>query len=720
MENKTFEFEEQLNDLESHIFNFILDNLSDVPSDLSKDDQIDFIISNYSQSDIDNLIEEYNIYEIETTDALNDLDEEVFDLLVSSLNVPDYDMEEQIDYIITNSSKEEIDAIISECESKIEFIGDLEDIDNDKFTLISQYFNLSDELDDEQSIRDYILENYTLSQIITANDIIDYKLDFYNELIGFESDVFSFICFNYSSLDYNNFKDLERQDTRHDQAFYLISNYSPYELNQTASDFINKREIYERLKGLDEVLFRILIRNMNAYSFFLTRPDITYNLIINYSDYIINIELDKAETDFKVYDDLRNLDDYKLLFLANYLNAPDDLIDEFVNESEFDANIFKNYDVNPKNHIISFNISQDEEIEDESTFKKNDLFKFNNYFEQNPLDLTPKEKIAYYIYKNKSVEDIIEGLNSVPNDMDNVLEDLNNNSDDKDNDNPDSDDRGDNLNNDKDKDKLKIEIIGDESDNPNQETDENNKSDGLKIEIIEDDDEDKEKSSDANSDIIKEIPDDEFKARLNELDSEVFKILSKKLSIIEDNKVAIIDKIVANYNYSEIDYEIKQIEFKIDEYNKLNALDAVTFELLLKKFPRVNQSAGRFERTDELVNNYSFKFIEDTLSIIERDVSDVKSAMANEDLFFEMARFFKLPLHASKEEQINHMLLDNSISTIKNMITVFEGKLKVEGFITGIIDKDKIDCPHCGSKVRKNDKYCPTCGEKLSVTINID
>ena len=720
MENKTFEFEEQLNDLESHIFNFILDNLSDVPSDLSKDDQIDFIISNYSQSDIDNLIEEYNIYEIETTDALNDLDEEVFDLLVSSLNVPDYDMDKQIDYIITNSSKEEIDAIISECESKIEFIGDLEDIDNDKFTLISQYFNLSDELDDEQSIRDYILENYTLSQIITANDIIDYKLDFYNELIGFESDVFSFICFNYSSLDYNNFKDLERQDTRHDQAFYLISNYSPYELNQTASDFINKREIYERLKGLDEVLFRILIRNMNAYSFFLTRPDITYNLIINYSDYIINIELDKAETDFKVYDDLRNLDDYKLLFLANYLNAPDDLIDEFVNESEFDANIFKNYDVNPKNHIISFNISQDEEIEDESTFKKNDLFKFNNYFEQNPLDLSPKEKIAYYIYKNKSVEDIIEGLNSVPNDMDNVLEDLNNNSDDKDNNNPDSDDRGDNLNNDKDKDKLKIEIIGDESDNPNQETDENNKSDGLKIEIIEDDDEDKEKSSDANSDIIKEIPDDEFKARLNELDSEVFKILSKKLSIIEDNKVAIIDKIVANYNYSEIDYEIKQIEFKIDEYNKLNALDAVTFELLLKKFPRVNQSAGRFERTDELVNNYSFKFIEDTLSIIERDVSDVKSAMANEDLFFEMARFFKLPLHASKEEQINHMLLDNSISTIKNMITVFEGKLKVEGFITGIIDKDKIDCPHCGSKVRKNDKYCPTCGEKLSVTINID
>ena len=720
MENKTFEFEEQLNDLESHIFNFILDNLSDVPSDLSKEEQIDFIISNYSQSDIDDLIEEYNIYEIETTDALNDLDEEVFDLLVSSLNVPDYDMDEQIDYIITNSSKEEIDAIISECESKIEFIGDLEDIDNDKFTLISQYFNLSDELDDEQSIRDYILENYTLSQIITANDIIDYKLDFYNELIGFESDVFSFICFNYSSLDYNNFKDLERQDTRHDQAFYLISNYSPYELNQTASDFINKREIYERLKGLDEVLFRILIRNMNAYSFFLTRPDITYNLIINYSDYIINIELDKAETDFKVYDDLRNLDDYKLLFLANYLNAPDDLIDEFVNESEFDANIFKNYDVNPKNHIISFNISQDEEIEDESTFKKNDLFKFNNYFEQNPLDLTPKEKIAYYIYKNKSVEDIIEGLNSVPNDMDNVLEDLNNNSDDKDNDNPDSDDRGDNLNNDKDKDKLKIEIIGDESDNPNQETDENNKSDGLKIEIIEDDDEDKEKSSDANSDIIKEIPDDEFKARLNELDSEVFKILSKKLSIIEDNKVAIIDKIVANYNYSEIDYEIKQIEFKIDEYNKLNALDAVTFELLLKKFPRVNQSAGRFERTDELVNNYSFKFIEDTLSIIERDVSDVKSAMANEDLFFEMARFFKLPLHASKEEQINHMLLDNSISTIKNMITVFEGKLKVEGFITGIIDKDKIDCPHCGSKVRKNDKYCPTCGEKLSVTINID
>ena len=720
MENKTFEFEEQLNDLESHIFNFILDNLSDVPSDLSKDDQIDFIISNYSQSDIDNLIEEYNIYEIETTDALNDLDEEVFDLLVSSLNVPDYDMDKQIDYIITNSSKEEIDAIISECESKIEFIGDLEDIDNDKFTLISQYFNLSDELDDEQSIRDYILENYTLSQIITANDIIDYKLDFYNELLDFESDVFSFICFNYSSLDYNNFKDLERQDTRHDQAFYLISNYSPYELNQTASDFINKREIYERLKGLDEVLFRILIRNMNAYSFFLTRPDITYNLIINYSDYIINIELDKAEADFKVYDDLRNLDDYKLLFLANYLNAPDDLIDEFVNESEFDANIFKNYDVNPKNHIISFNISQDEEIEDESTFKKNDLFKFNNYFEQNPLDHSPKEKIAYYIYKNKSVEDIIEGLNSVPNDMDNVLEDLNNNSDDKDNDNPDSDDRGDNLNNDKDKDKLKIEIIGDESDNPNQETDENNKSDGLKIEIIEDDDEDKEKSSDANSDIIKEIPDDEFKARLNELDSEVFKILSKKLSIIEDNKVAIIDKIVANYNYSEIDYEIKQIEFKIDEYNKLNALDAVTFELLLKKFPRVNQSAGRFERTDELVNNYSFKFIEDTLSNIERDVSDVKSAMANEDLFFEMARFFKLPLHASKEEQINHMLLDNSISTIKNMITVFEGKLKVEGFITGIIDKDKIDCPHCGSKVRKNDKYCPTCGEKLSVTINID
>lgn len=756
MEDDNLEFNELLNDLEPHIFNFILDNLSEVPSDLSKKEQIEFITSNYSQDTIDDLIDEYNAFEIETTETLDSLEDDIFGLVTMGLDVPEDDKEEQISYIITNYSKDKIEYAIYEAELKRDIIEELEELDDEQFNLIVCHFNLSDEIGERETLINCIFDNYSISQVKTAMEIADKKMVFYNDMLGFDDDVFSFICFNYSSLDYNNFKALENKESRKDKAYYLISNYSPSELHQKASEFVGKIDLFNSLDTLDEVFFRILIKNMNAYSFFLDRIAIIYNLMINYSDYIIYIEMDKARESFKTYDELRNLEDIKLLFLANYLNAPEEMIENWINVSDFDNNIFKDYDVNPKNHIISFYIDdEEEEKEEELEVKRNKLFGIN-YFDFNPLKLSPKEEIAYYIYKNKSEEDIIEGLNSFPNvivDSDgNLVEGMNDsisNSNlkrDTDNDSDDNLDDSDNKEGDNissnDDSTVKVDIegaddgksdevevkISDEDSDSNKTLDESDKDNSSE------DSDDADKDSNSAEDLEgadgpevaekdssrPEVSKEEFTKMLNELDGDVFKILTKKLAIVENNKVSIIDHIVSNYNYYEIEDRIKLISFKKDHYVRLDALDDATFSIFLKEFSTVPNSFNRFEKIDYIINNYSYGYIESRLEMVLDDIREIKRSLADDDIFFEIATYFKLPLHATKEEQIDYLLINYDLIRVRKRIAFYEGKLHVEGLIRGIVDKNKIECPYCGAKIKKDAKYCTNCGEKLSININID
>lgn len=756
MEDDNLEFNELLNDLEPHIFNFILDNLSEVPSDLSKEQQIEFITSNYSQETIDDLIDEYNAFEIETTETLDSLEDDIFGLVAMGLDVPEDDKEEQISYIITNYSKDKIEYAIYEAELKREIIAELEELDDEQFNLIVRHFNLSDEIGKRETLINSILDNYSISQVKTAIEIADKKMVFYNEMLGFDDDVFSFICFNYSSLDYNNLKALENNESRKDKAYYLISNYSPTELHQKASEFFAKIDLFNSLDSLDEVLFRILIKNMNAYSFFLDRLDIIYNLMINYSDYIIYIEMDKARESFRTYDELRNLEDIKLLFLANYLNAPEEMIENWIKVSDFDNNIFKDYDVNPKNHIISFYIDdEEEEKEEEPKVKRNSLFGIN-YFEINPLKLSPKEEIAYYIYKNKSEEDIIEGLNSFPNvivDSDgNLVEGMNDsisNSNlkrDTDNDSDDNLDdsdnkEGDNISSNDDStvkvdiegvddgksDEVEVKISDEDSDSDKtlDESDKDNSSEGS-----DDADKDSNSAEDLEGADVPEVAEkdsprpevskEEFTKMLNELDGDVFKILTKKLAIVENNKISIIDHIVSNYNYYEIEDRIKLISFKKDHYVRLDALDDATFNIFLKEFSTVPNSFNRFEKIDYIINNYSYGYIESRLEMVQDDIREIKRSLADDDVFFEIATYFNLPLHATKEEQIDYLIINYDLIRVRKRIAFYEGKLHVEGLIRGIVDKNKIECPYCSAKIRKDAKYCTNCGEKLSININID
>ena len=760
MENNDLEFNELLNDLEPHIFNFIIDNLSELPTDLSKEEQIEFITSNYTQDEIDDLIEEYNMFEIEMTETLNSLEDNILEMIAKGLKIPDFDKDKEINYIITNFPKDQIEYAIYDAELKYELQAELYDLEDEEFELIANHFDLSKELHDKESIIDYMIENYTVSQINTAIEIADKKMVFYNEMLEFDDEVFSFICFNYASLDYNSFKSLENQDSRKDKAYYLISNYSPYELNQKAAYFANKIDLFNALDQMDEVYFRILIKNMEAYSFFLTRSDIIYNLMINYSDYIIYIEMDRARSSFKVYDDLRNLDDKKLLFLANYLNAPEEMIDNWIRASDFDSNIFKDYDVNPKNHIISFNIKDEEE--EEAQFERNKLFKFNNYFEINPLKLSPKEEIAYFIFTNKSIEDIVEGLNSFPNlivdSEGNVIEDTRgDNISEKENDsNLESEDVE--LEEDSDSvDELDDEVIDNDGDDdskddlddsnkedPNTikvnivEEDEDN-SDEIKVKIIDSDDKTDEKTDDSNKDLNElnegadnatedsneeepdqEVSEEEYTSMLNNLESAVLKILIKKLGIVGNNKVAIIDYIISNYSYEDVEDLVKYITFKLDQYEVLESLDDVTFNLFLKRFSNVPKELGRFEKIDFIISHYAPAYIESNLKMVQKEINEIRLLLEDEDLFFDIATYFDLPLHATKEEQIDYLLSKYTLPRIRNRISFYDSKQRVENFIFSIVDKNMMRCPTCGSRLRRTDKYCVNCGTKISVNVKID
>lgn len=769
--NNKSDFIDLLNEQEPHIFKYILDSLSDIPNNLSKDETIDFIVSNYEINEIEGLIEEYNVFEIETTETLNGLDEEVLDLVLITLRVPENDLEEQISYIISNNSADKIDAVILECESKAVLIESLEETDDDEFSLIADHFNLSD-MGDKEYIIYHIIEHYNLSQIKTAIEIADKKMVFYNEMIGFDDDVFSFICFNYSSLDYHSFKSLENKPSREEKAFYLIQNHSPYELNQKAVYFMNKYTLFNQLNSLDEVYFRILINNMDAYSFFVNRLDIIFNLLINYSDYIVYIELDKAKTRFKGYDELRNLDDKKLLFLANYLNAPEDMIERWIEVSDFDENIFKDYDINPRNHIISFKIKDKEEVK--ST--ENRLFKFNNYFNQNELVLSPKEEIAYYIFMNKEIDEITEGLNSFPNVIvdsngevlkkysdkgednpssdylkdfgnDDFKSDFINENDDGgllnlntyyseddvetavDDSKEDSDNDGIKINidegsDDSSDDKIKINVKDDSNDDGikiNIEDESNDEESEIKVNIKDSEDHPHNETHDDET-ITVEPSKDEYTKVLTNLDEDIFKILIRKLSITESNKVSIIDYIVNNYDYWEIDEKIRLIEFKLDEYKLLNSLDDVALEALLNEFSKGPQLNSRFEKTEYLIDNFSFSYIKRNLNKVEREIKSIRRSLIDEDLFFEIATWFKLPLHATKEEQIDYLLLNYPLRRIKLAIAYFERKSQAKDVLGNILeDKFNIrECPYCGAKVRADDKFCTRCGHKLSVTVNID
>ena len=811
------EFNELLNDLEPHIFNFITDNLSELPNDLSKEEQIEFITSNYTQEEIEDLIEEYNMFEIEMTETLNSLEDNILEMIAKGLKIPDFDKDKEINYIITNFPKDQIEYAIYDAELKYELQAELYDLEYEEFELIANHFDLSKELHDKESIIDYMIENYTVSQINTAIEIADKKMVFYNEMLDFDDEVFSFICFNYASLDYNSFKSLENQDSRKDKAYYLISNYSPYELNQKAAYFANKIDLFNALDQMDEVYFRILIKNMEAYSFFLTRPDIIYNLMINYSDYIIYIEMDRARSSFKVYDELRNLDDKRLLFLANYLNAPEEMIDNWIKVSDFDSNIFKDYDVNPKNHIISFNI-KDEEKEEETQFERNKLFKFNNYFEINPLELSPKEEIAYFIFTNKSIEDIVEGLNSFPNlivdsegnviedtrgdnisekendsnlesedveleedsvsvdemddevidnefsesideiddeviddtvsesvdEMDDEVIDDDGDDDSKgdldDSDNEESKDNLDDSDNEESKDDL------DDSDNEDSNTikvkivdEDKDNSDEIKVKIIDSDDKTDEKTDDSNKDLNElneeadtatedsneeepdqEVSEEEYTSMLNNLESAVLKILIKKLGIVGNNKVAIIDYIISNYSYEDVEDLIKYITFKLDQYEVLESLDDVTFNLFLKRFSNVPKELGRFEKIDYIISHYAPAYIESNLKMVQKEINEIRLLLEDEDLFFDIATYFDLPLHATKEEQIDYLLSKYTLARIRNRISFYDSKQRVENFIFSIVDKNMMRCPTCGSRLRRTDKYCVNCGTKISVNVKID
>ncbi len=768
--NNKSDFIDLLNEQEPHIFKYILDSLSDIPNNLSKDETIDFIVSNYEINEIEDLIEEYNVFEIETTEALNGLDEEVLDLVLITLRVPENDLEEQISYIISNNSADKINAVILECESKAVLIESLEETDDDEFELIADHFNLSD-MGDKEYIIYHIIEHYNLSQIKTAIEIADKKMVFYNEMIGFDDDVFSFICFNYSSLDYHSFKSLENKPSREEKAFYLIQNHSPYELNQKAVYFMNKYTLFNQLNSLDEVYFRILINNMDAYSFFVNRLDIIFNLLINYSDYIVYIELDKAKARFKGYDELRNLDDKKLLFLANYLNAPEDMIERWIEVSDFDENIFKDYDINPRNHIISFKIKDKKEVKTTESRR----FKFNNYFTQNELVLSPKEEIAYYIFMNKEIDEITEGLNSFPN----VIVDSNGEVlkkySDKGEDNPSSDYlkdfgnddfKSDFINENDDGGLLNLntyysddnaETADDDSDDENNVNIKDDSDDGIKIKIEDDSDDEikvntkddgikiniEDESNDEESEIKVNIKDsednsynetsddetitvepskDEYTKVLTNLDEDIFKILIRKLYITESNKVSIIDYIVNNYNYWEIDEKIRLIEFKLDEYKLLNSLDDVALEALLNEFSKGPQLNSRFDKIEYLIDNFSFSYIKRNLNKVNREIKSIRRSLIDEDIFFEIATWFKLPLHATKEEQIDYLLLNYPLRRIKLAIAYFERKSQAKDVLGNILeDKFNIrECPYCGAKVRADDKFCTRCGHKLSVTVNID
>ena len=71
-----------------------------------------------------NLIKE----KYETISKLKDLDETIFDILCDNLSISELSKEDKIDYLLNNYSRLEIDELIENAETKLEYILKLDDL----------------------------------------------------------------------------------------------------------------------------------------------------------------------------------------------------------------------------------------------------------------------------------------------------------------------------------------------------------------------------------------------------------------------------------------------------------------------------------------------------------------------------------------------------------------------------------------------------------------
>ena len=412
----------KLNNLDNRLFKILEHKLS-VPDFESKEDKINYILDN-NIKEIPNLMGEIT-NDLIFSKELEELDDYVFNNLSKILNVPDgLSKVEKCDYIVSYYTKLEISTNIRKSQNRFKEFSRLKDLDGKLFDYSS--FILMNESDDSKEIcqfnkllkeekTDYLLDNYTATQINDAINLSTEKLKLYDTFNSLKKNTFTHLSLYMGVPDYCS--------TQEEKIDYLVLN-NENEILMDKLNYIRERmEVFERLDILNDKTFSYLEMELNLNeedikfdsSYNLTdREEKIHYILLNKKGHIFE-PLSKAENKNKLNEKLNSLKDIIFNVLCDVLMVPKEgyaINDSRENKIDY---LISNYSIPEIEDEIGI-IEKIEKIFIKLDFKDNRIvLYFKDYLNLslNQVNLDKESKIKL-LFKNNSNEDInktIERIN---------------------------------------------------------------------------------------------------------------------------------------------------------------------------------------------------------------------------------------------------------------------------------------------------------------------
>ena len=305
----------RLEKLDDISFNLLCECLS-VP-DLSKKEQINYITLFYSKAEIN---EKFDIVkeQYEIINKLKQLDNKIFEILCNSISIVEFSKKEKIEYLRINFSKSEIDKLIENAEIKLKYINKLDSLNEFEFNLLSDILAIPFESKEDKI--NYIINNYSTSFIDDKISESNEKYELYQELDRLDDIKFS-LLFNLLSS--------EEKDSNEDNIYLLISKFSQSEIEKALNIVERKTEISEKLNLFDEEFIDLvsadLLKTDDTINLYLKEEKISY-LISNFTISQLEKSIDDISGKLECKSVLNGLDVTVFNILFDSLNDKEDAL----------------------------------------------------------------------------------------------------------------------------------------------------------------------------------------------------------------------------------------------------------------------------------------------------------------------------------------------------------------------------------------------------------
>ncbi len=407
--------------LDNRLFKILEHKLS-VPDLESKEDKINYILDN-NIKEIPNLMGEIT-KDLIFSKELEELEDYVFNNLSKILNVPDgLSKVEKCDYIVSYYTKMEISTNIRKSQNRFKEFSRLKDLDGKLFDYSS--YILMNESDDSKEIyqfnkllkeekTDYLLDNYTATQINDAINLSTEKIKLYDTLNSLKKNTFTHLSLYMGVPDYCS--------TQEEKIDYLVLNNENEILMDNLNYIRERMEVFERLDILNDKTFSYLEMELNLNeedikfdsSYNLTdREEKIHYILLNKKGHIFE-PLSKAENKNKLNEKLNSLKDIIFNVLCDVLMFPKEgyvINDSRENKIDY---LISNYSIPEIEDEIGI-IEKIEKIFIKLDFKDNRIaLYFKDYLNLslNQVNLDKESKIKLF-FKNNSSEDIKKAIEHI-------------------------------------------------------------------------------------------------------------------------------------------------------------------------------------------------------------------------------------------------------------------------------------------------------------------